>query len=595
MLQVPPNKVLPNKAARFATTLLLAFVAIMLFEASSIMKAVADEPRHLAFVVGINEYDNLGDQKQLTRAVRDADDVASKLSNLGFSIVNDVGRNIERDTFGKKWRDFVDAIDPQRGDTVAIFLSGHGVEIEGDSFFLTKNVPYIRAGRSEEIKREGISIREMILDLQTRKPKIVLMLVDACRTNPFLPREFTGKGLGGAAFTGDGVLVVYSAGGNETALDRLPTLPADSNPNSVFTRALLPMLDELKTSTLPLYRAWFQTLRNKVREIAASAGKGQSPKAYSGLEGEFCLLNSCSDQIPILPALPKKAQISNSFEISFSLDESALLDFVSRHRGSDAAKAAEYRLTELVRARSTLHVISVGIGRQGDPRLPTLRFSTTDALAISNLVSNKIGPLYKDIKVHTLTDDQATKEAIAAVFDEVSKSARASDTLIVYLSGHVWVTDDHAYLVPVNGKIDRVYDLVSLDELQERMSHSLGRVILLVDACGVPYTRSLQTTLLDRSTDAQFTVFSASVPDGMAFEQLDLGHSAFASAFLEGLSGQAASGASSLPGPVTIRNLANFIAVRVPQITDKRQIPYFVTTEENFVLAEPKIPMTVLK
>jgi uncharacterized caspase-like protein len=581
--------------AKAATGFLLACLFAALWEASSLHRAIADESRRLAFVVGINEYDNLGDQKQLTRAVRDADDVASKLRELGFTVVSDVGRNIERDAFTKKWKDFVDQVDPKRHDTIAIFMSGHGVEIEGESYFLTKNAPYVRAGRSEETKREGISLREMIRDLEPRKAKIALMLVDACRTNPFLPREFTVKGLGGTSFTGDGVLIVYSAGGNETALDRLPILPADSNPNSVFTRALLPMLDSLKASSEPLYRAWFQTLRNKVRGIAASAGKEQSPKAYSGLEGEFCLLNSCAEDVKLLPNLERDP---NRHEIIYSADEGVLLDYVSRYRGSESAREAEYRIAELVRARSTLQVISVGIGQHRDPRLPVLHFSGIDARDISQVVRERMGPLYKEVKIHTLIDDQASRASITEAFAEISSSAKPSDTLIVYLTGHVWSANNRGYLVPADADLDRISTLVSLDEIQERVAFSFGRVLLLVDACGITYGQPVKN-LLDKSRDSQLTVLSASVPDGIAFEIQGLDRSAFAYALIQGLSGKAARPQQTWtpsipvgnPTDITVRNLAQFIEREVKGITGGKQTPYFMTTDEDFVLAQQRTPV----
>jgi hypothetical protein len=53
----------------------------------------AHAERKIAFVVGIDKYDNLGPQQQLQRAVNDARAVGSAFASLGFEMVRaDVGR-----------------------------------------------------------------------------------------------------------------------------------------------------------------------------------------------------------------------------------------------------------------------------------------------------------------------------------------------------------------------------------------------------------------------------------------------------------------------------------------------------------------------
>jgi hypothetical protein len=83
---------------------------------------------------------------------------------------------------------------------------------------------------------------------------VALFIVDACRDNPF--RDGAGRSVGGArglvrVEAAEGTFVMYSAGVGQQALDRLPG-GADRNPNSVYTRTLLPIL---KTPGLSL-RDW---------------------------------------------------------------------------------------------------------------------------------------------------------------------------------------------------------------------------------------------------------------------------------------------------------------------------------------------------
>ena len=134
----------------------IAFLALML------LVSTARAEKRVAFVVGIDKYDNLGPQQQLQRAVNDARSVGAALASLGFEVVR--AENVGRGAFNAEWQKFLDKLQP--GDTAAIYFSGHGVEIEGLNFLLPRDVPNISYGRQEQLKRESLSVSELLLDLQ---------------------------------------------------------------------------------------------------------------------------------------------------------------------------------------------------------------------------------------------------------------------------------------------------------------------------------------------------------------------------------------------------------------------------------------------
>jgi uncharacterized caspase-like protein len=90
--------------------------------------------------------------------------------------------NVGRSAFNAKWQQFLDRRQPD--DTVAIYFSGHGVEIEGSNFLLPRDIPNISFGQQDQLKRESLSVPELLLDLRQRKPKVTLVILDACRDNP---------------------------------------------------------------------------------------------------------------------------------------------------------------------------------------------------------------------------------------------------------------------------------------------------------------------------------------------------------------------------------------------------------------------------
>ena len=253
-------------------------VALVLFGATA-----AHADRRLAFVVGIDRYNNLGPEQQLQRAVNDAKAVSAALALMRFEVTTST--NVNRAGFNGNWQKFLNKISP--GDTAAIYFAGHGVEIEGNNFLLPRDVPNIMYGRQEQLKRESLSVSELLLDLRKRTPQVIVLILDACRNHPLIPPEQRSSGREGGLARMDapaGTFIMYSAGAGETALDRLPGNDPDKS-NSIYTRKLLPLM---RTPGLPLHEL-ARELRREVHNLAATVPHVQQPAYYDGLIGKFCL------------------------------------------------------------------------------------------------------------------------------------------------------------------------------------------------------------------------------------------------------------------------------------------------------------------
>ena len=129
------------------------------------------------------------------------------------------------------------------GDEVAIFFSGHGVAV-GASILIPRNVPAVASGETRRLKNESLSLR-IRRDLAAYGPKLSLFILDACRDNPFT--DGRGRSIGGAkglvpVQAEQGSFIMFAAGAREMALDRLSD--TDDDPNSVYTRKLLPILKQ---------------------------------------------------------------------------------------------------------------------------------------------------------------------------------------------------------------------------------------------------------------------------------------------------------------------------------------------------------------
>ncbi len=244
--------------------------------------------QRLAFVVGIDSYPELGSDQQLQKAVNDARLMERTFSELGFEVIP-VAENLTRRAFARNWQAFLRKIQP--GSVVAFFFSGHGVQLQGGNYLIPSDISKLQPDSPEMLQLEALSFTQLYSDILGRHPKVSLLILDACRDNPF--RASGGRSLGEsrglvAVKPIEGSFVIYSANADEKAWDTLPSDPPAER-NSVFTRVLAPML---KQPSVPLQEV-ARRVRQKVAELASRAGHKQWPSYYDGLTGNVCLVGSC--------------------------------------------------------------------------------------------------------------------------------------------------------------------------------------------------------------------------------------------------------------------------------------------------------------
>lgn len=241
----------------------------ILLSFSILLHLPASAQKRVALVIGINAYDNLGPDKQLKKAVNDARAMDAALRALGFEVIKD--ENPARSQFNRLWQRFLNRIEP--GDTAAFFFSGHGVQIGGLNYLLPRDVPSTAEAEEKFLMSESLDVAPLLKELHERRPRVSLMILDACRNNPY--QRPGGKSVGGDKGLAridppEGTFVMFAAGTGETALDRLSD--GDEEPNSVYTRSLIPLM---RQPGLTL-QAMAVTVRDEVRSLAARINHRQT-------------------------------------------------------------------------------------------------------------------------------------------------------------------------------------------------------------------------------------------------------------------------------------------------------------------------------
>ena len=247
--------------------------------------------KRVAFIVGINKYTKLPAAQQLKTAVNDARMIGATLERLGFQVTQ-VATDVTRSGFNSEWQKFLNSIG--RGSIATFFFAGHGVQIDGQNYLLPSDVPPVEMGQAEFLVNEALSFNVLLEQMAKQAPSLSLVILDACRDNPFAGGTRAGGQSRGLASIDKvkGTFVMYSAAAGQTALDRLPNETGDIE-NSVYTRTLLPLLlqEGLNINQVAL------RVRAQVADLATRASNHQQhPAYYDGLlEGTLCLVGSCSE------------------------------------------------------------------------------------------------------------------------------------------------------------------------------------------------------------------------------------------------------------------------------------------------------------
>src|SRR5262249_5558435 len=133
--------------------------------------------KRIALVIG-----NAGYQVgALTTPANDAGLVAQTLQAAGFDVVG--ARDLDQDSLRRAFRDFLEKATGAGPDTVAfIYVSGYGVQLEGDNYFVPVDA---KIARDSDVAAEAIRLSDYIRPLAALKLKASIVVRGAARGNPF--------------------------------------------------------------------------------------------------------------------------------------------------------------------------------------------------------------------------------------------------------------------------------------------------------------------------------------------------------------------------------------------------------------------------
>jgi formylglycine-generating enzyme required for sulfatase activity len=337
---------LPQKvgAGEVAMRVAAAVASAVLLLCLGVLPSYAE--KRVALVVGNDRYPNLAADQQLQKAVNDSRAVGAALARIGFEVIN--GENLNRQALVDKFDEMTRKLSP--GDTAFFFFAGHGVTISGGNYILPIDVPNVEAGQETRLARVALGESDIISDLQQRGVRVAVVVLDACRDNPY--RRPGVRSVGGERGLARieparGIFTLYSAGIGQTALDRLGA--ADTNPNSVFTRVLVPRLAQPGLDLAELAIG----VREEVAQLAGTVGHDQRPAYYDETIGGRIYLAGLPGSEPARPAqVSPPDQAAQAWAVIQNTSGPAVLeDFIRQFGDTPYGSMARARLDELKRGQ----------------------------------------------------------------------------------------------------------------------------------------------------------------------------------------------------------------------------------------------------
>ena len=352
---------------------------ILLTFALLIVGLHASEAKRMAFVVGNNAYPNLPNFRQLQKAVNDARSMRDTLrDDLGFEV--SFAEDADFRTMNNGFKNFEAKVEP--GDVVFMYFSGHGVSIGGENFLLPSDIPVPVQGEEQRLIGSSFGAEQLVLRIKKRGARAIFAVLDACRDDPF--ESDTGKAVGGPSGltkmdAAEGVFILFAAGVRQTALDRLSD--ADTNPNSLFTRSLIPALKTGGLSQIDLAKRVYK----EVKAAASTIGHDQTPAYYDQIDGYVSLKEGDA----AVPQVPVENTASQDWSLVQNSNSKAVLkSFIDKH-GSDALYRglAEEKMALLVPAKPVEAECSgVKTRVQGESTCFAIKETFTDCVGCPQMV-----------------------------------------------------------------------------------------------------------------------------------------------------------------------------------------------------------------
>jgi hypothetical protein len=219
--------------------------------------------RRVALVIGNAKYR----KSALLNPVNDARAMTRELRAAHFNVISVEDADLQKMT--KAIDEFSRLI--KKDGVALVFYAGHGMQVKGENFLIPVDADF---REESEIAYKAINLGYILSKLEDAKSRVNIVMLDACRDNPFARSWRSGKGGGLASVDAPaGTLIAYATAPGKTAAD-------GAGANGLYTSHLL---QQLRVNNQKIE----DVLKNTRKAVAAASRQEQIPWDSSSLTGDF--------------------------------------------------------------------------------------------------------------------------------------------------------------------------------------------------------------------------------------------------------------------------------------------------------------------
>src|SRR5215475_10292131 len=185
--------------------------------------------QRVALVMGNSHYQNA---PELPNPDNDAQSVAEFLNSAGFEVVE--ATDLTQNDMIKVVQDFSARVAAHGPNTVAmVYYAGHGVQMAGENYLVPIDA---KVSSPADVAGNSLRLVDVMATLERVPSRMRIVMLDACRNNPFPTVDDAGRGLA-IVDAPNGSIVGYSTAPGSEALD-------GNNGHSPYTQAFLKLASE---------------------------------------------------------------------------------------------------------------------------------------------------------------------------------------------------------------------------------------------------------------------------------------------------------------------------------------------------------------
>ena len=288
----------------------------------------------IALIIGNSAYKTA----PLVNPKNDAAAMTKLLNDAGFEVQSLIDGS--QADMQQSVAQFGDKVRQPQAKFALFYYAGHGVQLDWRNYLIPVNA---NVATADDVRKQAVDVSELAAYMNNQKNKSFLMILDACRDDPFADR-FKPPAKGLSQFDAPtGSMLAYATAPGKVAMD-------GQGNNGLYTSYLI---QEMSVKTAKLEDV-FKRVRLSVR--LASNGM-QVPWETTSLEEDVYLFPG---QIQHLSEAEQEQVLQRELtawaRVKDSQDHIALANFIRQYPSGSVSELAQSRLSRLLTAQATREV-----------------------------------------------------------------------------------------------------------------------------------------------------------------------------------------------------------------------------------------------